>query len=181
MNVFYLSHNAEECAQYHVDKHVVKMITEQNQILSTTHRLLDGSPVYGVRKGGVSKVVGYKLSDPSADSIIYKTTHVNHPSTMWARQSVENYLWLVEMTDALCKEYTHRYGKIHAGSRVLDALRTPPKNLVSKEFTQPTPAMPDEYKVKGDSIQSYRNYYNGAKARMFSWKNRETPEWIVIS
>jgi hypothetical protein len=46
-------------------------------------------------------------------------------------------------------------------------------------FTQPTPAMPDEYKVDGDSVQSYRNYYNGSKQRMFVWKKRDIPFWVM--
>jgi hypothetical protein len=37
--------------------------------------------------------------------------------------------------------------------------------------------MPDEYKV--DSVvESYRNYYRGAKASFAVWKNRETPFWF---
>lgn len=28
MNIFYLDHNTTKCAQYHNDKHVVKMILE---------------------------------------------------------------------------------------------------------------------------------------------------------
>ena len=42
MNIFYLSTNTDECARYHCDKHVVKMILETAQMLSTAHRVLDG-------------------------------------------------------------------------------------------------------------------------------------------
>ena len=42
MNIFYLSHDVDECARFHVDKHVVKMILESAQLLSTAHRVLDG-------------------------------------------------------------------------------------------------------------------------------------------
>jgi len=38
--------------------------------------------------------------------------------------------------------------------------------------------MPDQYKIKGNGVQSYRNYYNGEKQRMFSWKKRQVPEFI---
>jgi hypothetical protein len=38
-------------------------------------------------------------------------------------------------------------------------------------------AMPDEYKT--DSVvESYRNYYIGAKISLASWKNREKPFWF---
>jgi hypothetical protein len=40
--------------------------------------------------------------------------------------------------------------------------------------------MPDEYKVIGDAISSYRNYYNGEKRHLFAWKNRQIPHWINI-
>jgi hypothetical protein len=54
-----------------------------------------------------------------------------------------------------------------------------PNNIPTGKFTEPTPAMPDHYKVSGDSIQSYKNYYLGDKQRMFSWKNREVPSFIA--
>lgn len=78
---------------------------------------------------------------------------------------------------SLLAEYTHRYGKIHATERLVYFLRKPPKNIPVSYLTQPTPAMPDEYKVHGDSLQSYRNYYVGAKNNMAKWKNREIPDW----
>jgi hypothetical protein len=37
--------------------------------------------------------------------------------------------------------------------------------------------MPDEYKVKS-VVESYRNYYRGAKSGFASWKYRDTPEWF---
>ena len=42
MNIFYLSHDQEQCARQHLDKHVVKMIVEYGQLLSTAHRMNDG-------------------------------------------------------------------------------------------------------------------------------------------
>jgi hypothetical protein len=39
--------------------------------------------------------------------------------------------------------------------------------------------MPDEYKVN-NVIQSYRNYYIGAKKDFAKWKNRGIPEWFSI-
>jgi hypothetical protein len=77
----------------------------------------------------------------------------------------------------LLQEYTYRYGKIHATDRLVYWLRKPPANIPIGYLTQPTPAMPDEYKVQGDSLQSYRNYYIGAKKSMAKWKNRPIPEW----
>ena len=66
MNIFYLDRNPVVAAQMMCDKHVVKMILESAQILSTAHRVLDG--------------------DEHADNVgMYKMTHKNHPSTIWVR------------------------------------------------------------------------------------------------
>jgi hypothetical protein len=91
-------------------------------------------------------------------------------------------MWLAEMLEVLCGEYTHRYGKVHKVERdgLMQFLKNNfPRNLPIGPFTEPTPAMPEHYKVAGDSIQSYRNYYLGDKQRMFNWKNRPTPAWTL--
>jgi hypothetical protein len=177
MNIFYLHNDPTQCAQQHVDKHCVKMILEYAQLLSTTHRVLDGTLVDGYSKTG-RKQKRYVLSD-SRDSILYSATHVNHPSAIWVRQSYENYVWLYQLFTELLKEYTYRYRKFHACEKLVDTLYTPPTHIPKGiGFSEPTPAMPDDYKVPGNSIQSYKNYYLGDKSHMFSWKNRETPSWI---
>jgi hypothetical protein len=180
MNIFYLHHDTKICAEWHVDRHAVKMILEYAQLLSTAHRVLDGQEVIGLSKTG-RKAKRWKLND-NRDTILYSATHMNHPSAVWARQSKDNYIWLTELLNALCKEYTYRYGKVHKveHSGLLSTLvnNTPINISCTNIFTEPTTAMPDEYKVIGSSIQSYRKYYAGAKSHMFKWKNRVTPEWI---
>jgi hypothetical protein len=52
-------------------------------------------------------------------------------------------------------------------------------NIPMGEFTEPTPAMPDDVKVSGDSIKSYRNYYIKNKAHLANWKNRKVPDWYA--
>lgn len=178
MNIFYLSHDVDTNAKYHVSRHVVKMILEQLQLLSTAHRVLDGKLYIDSSSG--RKIKRYKL-DSELDSVLYTATHINHPSAIWTRQSAENYLWLANSTKALAKEYTYRYGKVHkceSSGLIGIALNNIPKNIPNKPFTQPTPAMPVEYIVPGDSIQSYRNYYNNGKRHLFNWTNREVPAWI---
>jgi hypothetical protein len=178
MNIFYLDSNPIECAKMHVDKHCVKMILEYAQLLSTAHRFLDGTVSVGKSASGRKKT-SYVLMD-DRDSILYSATHINHPSAVWVRKSRTNYEWLHCLLYQLCKEYTHRYGRVHKVEAIglLDKLQEIPKNIPDVLYTEPTPAMPDQYKVAGDSIQSYKNYYLGDKTRMFSWKNRETPTWI---
>ena len=178
MNIFYLHHNPTIAAQYHVDKHCVKMILETCQLLSTAHRILDGTETAGLSLSGRKKKV-WKLED-DRDEKLYSATHMNHPSAVWARHNRENYYWLWTLLKALCIEYTYRYGKIHKceSSGLVESLKWFPNNLPHGEFTQPTPAMPQQYKIPGNSVMSYQNYYNGEKQRMFSWKKRDQPNWI---
>lgn len=182
MNIFYLDKDPYTCARFHVDKHCVKMILEYAQLLSTAHRYLDGVETISKSKTG-KNVKRWILEDKFLDDTLYSATHINHPSAIWVRQSKENYLWLCNMLIALCEEYTYRYGKTHKIERdglCFVLLKNIPKNIGNKAWSEPTPAMPEIYKVQGDSIQSYKNYYLGDKQRMFSWKNRPTPNWISM-
>ena len=60
MNIFYLNRNAHIAAQEHCDKHVTKMCVEYAQILSTAHRMIDGTKYIGTSKNG-RKITRYKL------------------------------------------------------------------------------------------------------------------------
>lgn len=178
MNIFYIEKDPQTCAQSHNDKHVVKMILEYAQLLSTAHRIIDGTVTVGLSKSG-RKQTRYALPD-DRDGVLYSATHVNHPSAKWARDSLANYSWLYQMWSFLMEEYTHRYGKQHSSERLLDALRAAPKNIVKdKPFEDPWRAMPDDVKIGSDSLASYRNYYIKNKRGMSRWTNREMPQWFA--
>ena len=178
MNIFYIDHDPIKAAQGMVDKHVVKMILESAQLLSTAHRLLDGTQVEGTSKTG-RKAKRWILHDGRQD-VLYLATHIHHPSAVWCRQSVENYSWLVEHFFALMHEYTHRYAKKHACFGDLSfMLQSPPHKLKDYDWTNMPCAMADEYKISDDPLTNYRNYYKIGKATMHKWTNREPPEWII--
>ena len=179
MNIFYLSNDPVEAAQAHLDKHVVKMILEYAQLLSTAHRIIDGSERVVLSNSGRKKKV-WELND-QRDELLYSATHINHPSAIWARSSSCNYEWLYRLFCATCDEYTHRYGKVHlTDSKLRDVLKQHPKRIgKSKAWVGPTPAMPDECKVAGDPLASYKRYYIDKKADMAKWTNREPPEWFI--
>lgn len=180
MNIFYIDPDPVVAAQSMVDKHVVKMILESAQLLSTAHRLLDGQEVAGKSKTG-RNAKRWILGD-ERDSVLYQATHINHPSAVWCRQSVENYNWLVEHFFALGDEYTYRYGKTHKCFGELSyMLQSPPKNLTNYDMTTMPSAMAPEYVISEDPLVNYRNYYRIGKARMHSWKNRQPPEWMITS
>ena len=158
MNIFYLDRDPEIAAQMHCDKHVVKMILESAQMLSTAHRVLDG--------------------DEIADSKgLYKMSHKNHPCTIWARTNSENYEWLWNLYDNLMKEYTYRYGKHHASERLTHALWEFPRNISHGDFTDPPQCMPD-YCKSDDTVTAYQTYYIIEKSDFAKWPDERKPEWF---
>lgn len=174
MNIFYISRNAIECAQGHCDAHVVKMIVEYAQLMSTAHRVLDGTHKIVLHNG--RKQQQWILPD---DSALYKASHVNHPDNIWLRQSSENYKFLYALFSELCTEYTRRYGKVHATEiKCKLPLAQFPRNIPTGPFTEPPLTMPDEYKVD-DAVISYQNLYVGSKARFAKWTNRLPPNWFI--
>lgn len=141
----------------HNDKHVVKMILEYAQLLSTAHRLNNNN-----------------------NEILYKVTHINHPCSVWVRSSQKNYIWLSNLLNCLCKEYTFRYEKIHKVeySGLLNYLLTNIPSIELENFTDPPQAMPDFCKVKNNTVLAYRNYYLKEKVHLAVWKKRNRPEWF---
>jgi hypothetical protein len=160
MNIFYLHSDPKTAAKMHCDKHCVKMILETAQLLSTAHRELDGD----------------ELSDRRG---LYKSTHRNHPSAVWARANRENYDWLVDLFKGLLEEYTARYGKRHASSKILLPISLSPLNLKSGEFYPPPQCMPEEYKC-ASTTTAYRKYYLGEKMGFAVWK-LGAPDWAQES
>ena len=111
MNIFVLEDCPVKAAEVQCDKHVVKMIVESGQMLSTAHRMLDGNLEVYINANG-RKARRYNLSD-WRQQVLYKAVHYHHPCTVWTMESSENYLWHYIHFVALCDEYTHRYGKVH--------------------------------------------------------------------
>ena len=183
MNIFYVHPNAEIAAQSMVDRHVVKMILETAQILSTAHRVLDGEQVvvtgwideYGIKH---RKKTLWRLSG-NVDAIMYTATHINHPSAVWARETDGNYNWLYDHLVALGREYSHRYGRIHATIDKLGVLlKDSPKNIPQGVMTTMPSCMDKQYIIGDDPVENYRNYYNKGKASLHRWTDRFPPEWI---
>ena len=163
MNVFYLDEDPKTAAQWQCDRHVVKMILESAQLLSTAHRELDG--------------------DDWADEVgLYKRTHKNHPSAVWARSAKPHYDWLYDHFVALCDEYSYRYGKTHlTDTKFRDVLDYAPPSILHTKFEEPPQCMPDMYKEKS-AVRGYRNYYRLDKS-VNDWfcynRNRCRPWWLT--
>ena len=186
MNIFYLDPNPKTCAEMHCDKHVVKMIIEYAQLMSTAHRVIDGTEYTDMTANG-RRIKRWRLND-GRESLLYKASHINHPSAIWCRENDQNYYWLYLMWNCLCEEYTYRYGKVHSCARLDPVLKYAPTNIRDGQFFAPTPAMPVDLKVmaenpvpgrKYDSLKSYHKYYIQEKVRFAKWKNRNIPEWFA--
>lgn len=159
MNIFYLDPNPRICASYHCDKHVVKMILEYAQLLSTAHRIIEPNNVVW------QDTVG-----------LYKATHVNHPCAIWVRESSWHYEWLLNLLDELCNEFHIRYGHWHKTTAMLDVLCCIP-HINEDCFVAPPQCMPDDCKHKS-TVEAYRNYYRMQKRAIAQWKT-STPEWYI--
>lgn len=114
MNIFILSEDPIEAAQFQCDKHVVKMILESAQMLCSA--------------------VGGK----------YKATHLNHPCTRWVRENRSNFRWLARHAFALCVEYSYRYSKVHKSEEIIADCFTRANTLPEGPLTSFPMAMPVE-------------------------------------
>lgn len=185
MNIFVLSRDIAECAKMHCDKHVVKMITEHTQMLSTAKRTFDGVPTsiqVGSKTKKINLLPGEELEVVNGELVVHNKQaflqcHDNHPCTLWTKLCDQNYNFLVDLTHELIKEYEYRYQKHHGTTDTFEKLIIAPKKI--RQYTHVTTfaqAMPDQYKIPGDPVTAYIKYYNGEK-HFATWKNREIPFW----
>jgi hypothetical protein len=150
MNIFYLDSDPVKAAQIQYNKHVVKMVLESAQMLCTAHHHYD-----------------------NGHNVPYKKAHYNHPSTIWCRQNASQYMWLYDHMIALGKEYTKRYKKTHLTiTKCAEVLKQLPPTIPETIFTEPPQCMPDQYKVIGDSLSAYWNYYEQEK-QLIKGKNEQ--------
>jgi len=195
MNIFVLDTDPIKAAQLQCDKHVVKMIVESAQMLSTAHRILDGDVFFGPSKSGLRTVKQWRHPDPELDHKLYKSVHVKHPCTVWTMESACNYEWHYQHFMALCAEYSYRYGRpgpldysrysadvrMHeTESKLGHVLKQHPKNISNKGLTPFALAMKSNPECMfDDPVRSYRAFYKTKLSRFsMKWTCRETPEWF---
>lgn len=192
MNIFYIARSPRAAAQAHCDKHVVKMILETAQLLSTAWHVaapdsvstdtVATDPLFRSWMPNDAKFqhgVAYYLGNQK----IYAPTHEHHPSALWVRESRAAYDWAWQLGQELLDEYTYRYGREHASRHALRTLEFPPPGLPDDPLTEPPVAMPDHCVVEVDgyvdALASYRNYYRTEKARMLTYTRRPPPDWCA--
>lgn len=155
MQIFILDKDPNKAAKMLCDKHVVKMIVESAQILSTVHHIYDSKSKH----------------------LVYKKTHEKHPCVLWACKSKDNYLWLLNHLHELIKEYNYRYHKIHKTTEIKKILEEAPKGLFSVGLTPFAQVVPEEYRQK-DTVKAYRKFYKKEKQSFAKWTKRKKPSWF---
>lgn len=179
MNIFALYKCPLKSAQHMIDKHVVKMPTESCQMLHTNALHYQ----FVCEKGFEPTLRQLKDYHAEIGSELMKPAMLNHPSTIWARESPANARWLYAHSMALCGEYTGRYNKTHGSEqRILD---TPLDFMeLDGELTVLRIAMADGYRIPVEDeydwnyvTKSYRHYYLEGKYDFATWK-RNRPDWF---
>lgn len=157
MNIFYLSRDIEECAQFHCDKHVNKMILESAQLMASVHR----------------------ITNPDADNIpgLYRLTHKNHPCAVWARESLDHYEYLYSLCMSLNEEAQYRYDHAKTHLSLDKIVSWPVPNIQSLGFRDPPKCVHDDFKGVDDVVDAYRQYYRRDKADIVAWTKRNKPDW----
>ena len=160
MNIFHLHKDPKTCAEYHCDKHVVKMILETGQMLSTAYRRhFHECHYYGVD--------------------LYKTAYPKHPMTIWVGDRGENFKWTMELLKHLLDQYELRFNKVHSTSRIFYLLDKRYKywRELKGSFSEPPQCMPDKCKHP-DYITAYRIYYVNEKKDFAKYTKVATPHFM---
>lgn len=158
MNLFFLDRNITKCAQAHCDKHVNKMILESGQLLASAIHL-------------TSPELAKEVPD------LYKLTHKNHPCAIWVRQSINHYLYLMDLMEALNEECQYRYGHSKDHATIVKLRNWPFPVLPGVRFIEPPKCMPDDLKTIPDTVEAYRAYYKRDKLSIATWTKRSPPDW----
>ena len=191
MNIFALSKSPSQSAIEMLDKHVVKMPTETCQMLHTNILYMQYVSIWD----NEPQLKDLKAFHKNTSSELMKPAMLNHPSTIWARQSLDNFEWLFEHGLALCDEYTHRYGKCHGSFHRIHDCHAFQDTVLQHNYPHSglTPviiAMFDKYRLDEKEyynrnpnakdwdfvIASYRHYYLEGKWQFAEWKTQR-PNW----
>lgn len=108
---------------------------------------------------------------------IYKSTHVNHPCAIWARETKANYEWLLLYMSDLVQEKYDRTGKWHKSYDIFNALCGGPKLMPPGKMTAFANCTPYKHM---DTIDAYKQTLKDKWAfdkKPPGWGNRGKPSW----
>lgn len=108
MNLFVTDTDPVICAMNLDDKRVGKLLMECNQMMSLALKTHweDNSYVFWETR----------------DELTSGWSHLNHPVSIWVRESIGNYEWTLAHAKALAQEWEFRFGSSHGSARRLTFL-----------------------------------------------------------
>ena len=161
MNIFALSRCPMQSAWWLDDIRKNKMILESAQMLSTAVRVLS----------------------PDTDLQVYKVAYLNHPCTIWARQSRDNFKWLLSHMSHLWLQK----GGEHGSARLIPQLDEysstgyfPNEELTPFANCARNLERGVDYSEHTDTHEAYRLYMNDRWKETnitLTWRWGREPEW----
>ena len=161
MNIFALDKCPMQSAQWLDDIRKNKMILESAQMLSTAVRVLS----------------------PDTDLSVYKVAYLNHPCTIWARQSRDNFKWLLSHMSHLFlqKDGLHKSANLLTDfQKYADDGYFPSENLTPFANWARNLERGVDYSEHTDTHEAYRLYMNDRWKETnitLTWRWGREPEW----
>jgi hypothetical protein len=186
MNIFVLDYNFVKAAEYHNDKHVVKMILESVQLLTNAYYaslgIKSSKDIKEKEMSIIDLFKGFPRVKEDGTPKPYKITHMNHPCSKWVCEKFDNWYWLLMLAKSLCDQYKLRYNKTHACQEIVEWMENNWRGLKKDGFidsllvTDFPIVVSDECKTE-NVIESYRNYYMKEKRSVAKWSVVGQPDW----
>ena len=161
MNIFALDKCPMQSAQWLDDIRKNKMILESAQMLSTAVRVLS----------------------PDTDLSVYKVAYLNHPCTIWARQSRDNFKWLLSHMSHLFlqKDGLHKSASLLTDfQKYADSGYFPSEGLTPFANCARNLERGVDYSDHPDTHEAYRLYMNDRWKETnitLTWRWGREPEW----
>lgn len=170
MNIFLTDRDPEVASKDLDDSRLNKMILETTQILCVAYRYL------------------FPEETLKHHDILYKSSHENHPCSLWVKKNHYNYYWLVKYLYFINKERLRRTNKEHKSyNQLFHILVSAPINVTADDFKAYcsfdcnfTPNCTSQFKDK-PIFEAYK-YYLAFKWINFKrepkWTNSTIPAWF---
>lgn len=188
MNIFILSEQTNPVAHYnqnaefHCDKHVVKMIAESTQLIVTALCQTSYAEL-GIYMP--DSIVGMMPCKPLG------AAHAKHPCAIWTKQSIANLNYVACLALQLCNEHQCRY-PLSATHAYMPWLSELVSYLSVKGFGYNAP-LPTCFAIAiksaakqsvnsnlSDAVAAYRAYYFSDKRGFATWRKRMKPVWWLL-
>ena len=163
MNIFVIDECPVMAARMLCDKHVVKMVTESTQLLSTALR-------------------DFLNID---DNSLYKSINMNRP-LIESTRNLDVLRWTYYHTIALLLEYKRRYKRGHACRSKIWKIRQYLSKLFSRNINKEFIEYQDRFHKSTDNdlqnvVENYRKYYRNKYQIMdMRWKTGNKPEFMGV-